>query len=253
LRVTFLGTGTSHGVPVIACDCAVCQSDDPRNKRTRTSVYLVEGETHLLVDASPEFRLQCLANGVERIDAVLLTHSHADHIFGLDDLRRFNHLQGGPVPIHGEAATLARVRETFSYAFNVGQVGGGIPKYDLHTIDGAFRVGEVDIMALRAWHGELPVTAFRIAAFAYVTDVSAIPPETMEQLAGLDTLVLDGLRYRPHATHLSIEQAVEVVQQLKPRRTYLTHMTHDVDYATLLEELPDGIEPAYDGLVIEVK
>ncbi len=252
MRVTFLGTGTSHGVPVIACDCAVCQSDDPRNKRTRTSAYLVEGETHLLVDASPEFRLQCLANHVERIDAVLLTHAHADHIFGLDDLRRFNHLQGGPVPIHGEAATLARVRETFSYAFSTGQVGGGLPKYDLHTIDGAFRVGEVDIMPLRVWHGEVPVTALRIAAFAYVTDVSAIPPETMEQLAGLDTLVLDGLRYRPHATHLNIEQAVEVVQQLRPRRTYLTHMTHDLDHETLLKELPGGIEPAHDGLVVEV-
>ena len=252
MRITFLGTGTSHGVPIIACDCSVCQSDDPRNKRTRTSVYIEDGDSRLLIDASPELRLQCLANGVDRIDAVLLTHSHADHIFGLDDLRRFNHIQKGPVSIYGEPETLDRIGVVFSYAFGGGPVGGGKPKFDLHQIDGPFQVGQTQILPLRVWHGEASVTAFRMGRFAYVTDTSRIPHESFEQLRGLHTLVLDGLRYRPHVTHLNVEQAVEVVQALAPERAYLTHMTHDLDYVTLSSELPDGIEPAYDGLAIEV-
>lgn len=252
LRITFLGTGTSHGVPVIACDCDVCRSDDPRNRRTRASVYVVCEDTHVLIDTSPELRLQCLACDVRRVDAVLLTHAHADHIFGLDDLRRFNHLQKAAVPIYAEPEVLARVRQVFSYAFEAVQVGGGLPQYDLRRIDGPFQMGALPVQPLRVWHGELAVTAFRMGAFAYVTDASRIPDGTLEQLRGLHTLILDGLRYKPHATHLSIEQAVEVVQRLNPQRTYLTHMTHDVDYQTLLGELPDGIEPAHDGLAIDV-
>ena len=151
-----------------------------------------------------------------------------------------------------EGPTLARVREVFSYAFEEGQVGGGKPQYDLHRIDGPFQVGALHVQPLRVWHGELAVTAFRMGSFAYVTDTSRIPDGTLEQLRGLHTLILDGLRYKPHATHLSIEQAVEVVQRLQPERAYLTHMTHDVDYQTLLGELPDGIEPAHDGLAIDV-
>ena len=252
LRITFLGTGTSHGVPIIACDCEVCRSDDPRNARTRTSIYVVHHDTHVLVDAAPELRLQCLANDVRRIDAVLLTHSHADHIFGLDDLRRFNHLQEGAMPIHGEEATLERVRQVYAYAFEEGQVGGGKPRYDLRRIDGPFAVGGLRVAPLRVWHGAVPVTAFRMGRFAYVTDASDIPAESLAQLRGLHTLVIDGLRYKRHATHLSITQAVEIVQQLMPQRAYFTHMTHDVDYSRLRDELPDGIEPAYDGLAIDV-
>ncbi len=253
MRITFLGTGTSHGVPVIACDCDVCRSSDPRNKRTRASIYLEQDGIRLLIDVSPEFRLQCLANDVRDIDAVLLTHSHADHIFGLDDLRRINHLRGGPAPIYAEAPTLKRVREVFSYAFHPGQIGGGVPQFDLRAIDGPFQIGPVSVEPLRVWHGRVPVTAFRFGSFAYVTDTNRIPPESLERLRGLHTLVLDGLRYRPHSTHFNIEQALEVVRELQPARTYLTHMTHDLDYARLLAELPDGVEPAYDSLVIEVE
>jgi len=252
LRITFLGTGTSHGVPIIACDCDVCRSDDPRNSRTRASIHIEDRGTYVQVDAGPEFRLQCIANGVEHIDAVLLTHSHADHVLGLDDLRRFNHIIRGAIPIYGEEDTLARVREVFAYAFQDGQVGGGKPKYDLRPINGPITIGALEVVPMRVWHGELPVTAFRAGAFAYVTDANRIPPETLDQLADLDTLVLDGLRYRPHATHLNIEQGIEVARSLKPKRTYLTHMTHDLDYQRLCDELPEGIEPAYDGLVIEV-
>lgn len=252
MQITFLGTGTSHGVPVIACDCEVCRSTDPRNSRTRTSVYVADGETRVLIDAGPEFRLQCLANNVQRVDAVLLTHSHADHILGLDDLRRFNHLQAGLVPVYGDDDTLDRVRQVFAYAFEDTQVGGGKPQLDLRPLDGQLTIGDLTVQPMRVLHGEVPVVAYRMGRFAYVTDTSEIPPETLEQLSGLHTLVIDALRYRPHVTHLSIAQAVEVVQQLEPHRAYLTHMTHDVEYSRLRAELPDGIEPAYDGLVIEV-
>ena len=252
LQITFLGTGTSHGVPVIACDCEVCRSKDPRNSRTRTSIYIAEKDTRVLVDVGPEFRLQCLANDVRRIDAVLLTHAHADHILGLDDLRRFNHLQDGLVPIYGDEDTLERVRQVFSYAFEESQVGGGKPHFDLRRIDRELTIGDLTVLPMRVWHGEVPVVAYRMGRFAYVTDTSEIPAETLGQLSGLHTLVIDALRYRPHATHFSIAQAVEVVQRLKPERAYLTHMTHDVEYAQLRDELPDGIEPAYDGLEIEV-
>ena len=253
MRVTFLGTGTSHGVPVIACACEVCQSGDPRNARTRASIYVTHDDAHVQIDVTPEFRLQCVANRVRRIDAVLLTHSHADHIFGLDDLRMFSRLQDGPVPIYGDAGTLARVRQAFSYAFEDGQVGGGKPELCLRELDGNVMVGNLEITPMPVRHGSLPVIAYRMGRFAYVTDTSEIPPETSQQLADLDTLVIDALRYKPHVTHLNIEQAVEIVQRLEPRRAFFTHMTHDVDYGRLKDELPKGIEPAYDGLVVDVE
>ena len=252
MRVTFLGTGTSHGVPVIACDCEVCTSKDPRNARTRASIYVAHRGAHVLVDVAPEFRLQCLANDVRRIDAVLLTHAHADHIFGIDDLRRFNHVQGAPVSIYGEPATLQRVRRAFSYAFEDGQVGGGKPQLELREIDGDLSVGDIPIRPLRVWHGEVPVTAYRFGRFGYVTDTSRIPAETLDALQGLHTLVIDALRYRRHSTHFNVEQALAALAVLRPERAYLTHMTHDLEYGRLCAELPDGIEPAYDGLVVEV-
>lgn len=252
MKVTFLGTGTSYGVPIIGCDCAVCTSPNPKNRRTRASALVSENGAELLIDASVEFRLQCLANNIRQIDAVLLTHEHADHIFGLDDLRRFTIGRDRAMPIHASARTLQSVRRSFWYVFEQTQRGGGKPNFSLHELDHSQTICGVPIEAIDVFHGGMPITAFRIGDFAYVTDVSRIPPASFERLRGLDTLVLDALRPKPHPTHFSLSQAVEVTRQLNPRRAFFTHVTHDVEHEATNASLPEGMELAYDGLVIEV-
>lgn len=259
LRVTLLGTGTSTGVPRIACDCPVCTSDDPRNRRLRAGVRIDvvgdgAGETPgtLLVDASPDLRAQALACDLRRVDGVLFTHAHADHVHGLDDLRVFNFLQGGAIPLYGSAATLAAVRRAFAYAWEEGQEGGGKPRFDLVPVDRPFRALGREVEPLPVRHGGLEVTAYRIGGFALVTDVSAIPEATMARLGELEVLVLGALRYRPHPTHFSVGEAVEVARRLGARRTLLTHLAHDVDAAAPAVELPVGVELGWDGMRFEV-
>ena len=252
MNVTLMGTGTSTGVPVIACDCAVCTSPDPRNARTRTSAWIRTDETSVLIDTPPEMRLQAVANGLRRLDAVLFTHSHADHIFGLDDVRRFNFMQGTAMPCYGQQETLDDLRRVYSYVFMETQAGGGKPSLDLRAVDGPFCVGDLEITPIPIFHGRLPVFGYRIGRFAYVTDVSEIPPASMERLRGLDVLVLGALRPNPHPTHFNIAQAIEAARELAPRQTYFTHMTHDLDHETANRELPPGIELGYDGLSFDV-
>ncbi|MCC6444806.1 MAG: MBL fold metallo-hydrolase [Armatimonadetes bacterium] len=253
MKVLLLGTGTSHGVPSIGCACEVCVSGDPRNWRTRCSAAVFIGESVALIDTAPELRLQAIHHRLHRVDAVLYTHSHADHIFGLDDVRRFNEMQGADIPVYAEPFTLEDIQRAFRYIFVPTQVGGGKPKLALNSLDSeAFDLFGEPVRPLRVWHGAVPVTAFRFSRFAYVTDCSAIPDETMEALAGLDVLVLDALRWRPHPTHLNIEQALEIIARLKPGKTYLTHTTHDLDYEKTNASLPKDVELAYDGLLIEV-
>lgn len=258
LSITLLGTGTSTGVPRIACDCAVCTSSDPRNLRLRAGVRIdVAGEDGapggtLLVDTSPDLRQQALAHDIRRVDAVLFTHAHADHVYGLDDLRVFNFLQRAAIPLHGSAATLAAIRRAFSYAWEEGQEGGGKPSFELVPVDGPFELLGRRVEPLPVWHGELEVTAYRIGGFALVTDVSAIPPASMERLGGLDLLVLGALRQRPHPTHFNIAEAVEVAGRLGAKRTVLTHVAHEVDAAAPGVELPPGVELAWDGMRFEV-
>ncbi len=253
MRVTFLGTGTSTGVPVPACSCAVCRSDDPRDKRLRPSVLLQWDGASVLVDTSADLREQALRQGLRRVDAVLYTHAHADHILGLDELRLYGWRQGGPVPAYGSPRTLAALRRTFWYAFEDGEPReSSRPAIDLHEIEGPFDLLGRRVVPVPLRHGSLPIFGYRVGRFAYLTDVSDIPPSSHELLSGLDDLVLDGLRPRPHPTHFHIARAVEEAARIGARRTWLTHMSHDAPARDLAAMLPPGVRLAHDGLVLEV-
>lgn len=250
--VTFLGTGTSTGVPVPTCACAVCRSEDPRDKRLRPSVLLAWDGATVLIDTATDLRRQALDHGLTRIDAVLYTHAHADHVFGLDELRLFNWRQGQAMPVYGSAVTLAAIRRTFWYVFEDVEAGGGKPILDLHEIDGPFELLGREIVPVPLEHGRLRITGWRVGGFAYLTDVSAIPKSSYPLLAGLDLLVLSALRIRPHPTHMHLARALEEVAKIGARRTLLTHIAHEIAHAEVEATLPDGVHIAYDGLVAEV-
>lgn len=247
-----LGSGTSAGVPVIGCRCAVCTSSDPRNRRMRPGVLLELAAGNLLIDTSPDFREQALRFAIPRVDAVLYTHSHADHVFGLDDLRIFNFLQRAPIPCFGSPETMARMRQIFTYVFEDGQEGGGKPKLELHPVTAPFELLGETVVPVPVEHGEMPVYGYRIGPFACVTDVSAIPESSYELLGGLDLLVLSALRYRPHPTHFSFAEAIAAARRIGARRTLFTHIAHDVDHARPELALPSGMEIGHDGLVVEL-
>jgi phosphoribosyl 1,2-cyclic phosphate phosphodiesterase len=253
--VTFLGTGTSAGVPMIGCGCDVCRSSDRRDHRLRPSIFVeVPGRAALLVDTTPDLRQQALTHGITRLDAVLFTHSHADHILGLDDIRRFNWMQGGAIPCYAAAAAWADIRRTFHYAFDgVPRLGGGIPKIAAHEIAGPWSIGGVRIVPVPLWHGDAPILGFRFGGFAYLTDCNRLDDEAWPLVAGVDTLVIDALRDRPHSTHFSVGEALEAIARIAPRRAYLTHMSHDLGHAATNARLPRGVELAYDGLVLDVE
>jgi phosphoribosyl 1,2-cyclic phosphate phosphodiesterase len=255
LKVTLLGTGTSHGVPMIGCDCPVCRSTDPRDRRSRPSILLepgveVAGVRSILVDTATDLREQALAHRMTRGDAILFTHSHADHIMGLDEVRRFNVIQKAAIPCYGDARTLDDVRRTFSYVFNPPPSGGGVPQLSLFRIGGPFSLGSVEIVPVPILHGRRPILGFRIGSFAYLTDCSAIPDHSWPLLEGVRTIVLDALRDRPHPTHFTVGEALDVVARLGCERAYFTHICHDLPHAATCARLPDGVELAYDGLVL---
>lgn len=254
MKVTVLGSGTSHGVPAIGCDCAVCTSTDPKDHRTRPSIYIETDTTKVLVDTSTDLRMQALTYGVRRVDAIVFTHSHADHVMGLDDVRRYNQMQGGAIPCYASADTIGSLRQMFSYVFDPPrQVGGGLPQLVLHEIAGPWSIGDLELTPVPLWHGTLPVLGFRIGAFAYLTDCNRIPDESWALLTrdgGVTTLILDALRRRPHSTHFSVDEAVAVAERLGVERTYFTHISHDLGHATTNAQLPRGVELAYDGLVL---
>ena len=276
LRVTVLGSGTSHGVPAIGCDCAVCHSSDPRDRRTRPSI-LIEiqeppadrsggaDETHavpeafaaavrsILVDTSTDLRMQALRHDVRRVDAILFTHSHADHVFGLDDVRRYNQIQKTAIPCYADAETVANLRQMFAYVFEPPrQQGGGIPQLSLFRIAGPWILGGVEIVPVPLFHGRLPVLGFRIGSFAYLTDCNRIPEESWPLLHNVRTVIIDALRHRPHSTHFSVGEAIDVVARLGAERAYFTHICHDLPHAETCAQLPAGVELAYDGLVLEI-
>ncbi len=252
MRLTILGCGTSTGVPVIGCHCSVCTSTNPRNRRTRASVLVTVRHRNILIDTSTDLREQSLANNIERIDAVLFTHPHADHIHGIDDLRAFNLLQKGAIPCYGSEQTLRRIRNIFEYIFVDDENDGWKPSLITHTINSPFNLYDIEIIPLDVYHGRNIITGFRIDSIAYITDCSGIPEDSLNELMGLDVLVISALRHKPHPSHFSIKEAIEVSEHLKPRRTILTHLSHSVDYERDSKALPPSVELAYDGMEISV-
>lgn len=256
IELIFLGTGTSAGVPMIGCHCDVCSSSDPRDNRTRCSVVINYDGHSILVDTSPELRLQCVAQKIDRIDAVVFTHAHADHIMGLDDIRRFNTIKAGPLDVYADERTHEVLQSCFAYAFKEPKPEWKLFRPHLHprTIHGPFDLLGKTWQPIRMTHGEGSVLGFRIDNLAYCTDTSHISPTAMEHLCDLDVLVLDALQVKKHPTHLTIEEALSVVAELKPKRTWFTHMSHQVMHAIVDATLPAGVRLAYDGLrVVSLK
>lgn len=255
-QMVLLGTGTSVGVPMIGCGCEVCQSSDPRDQRTRTSAILGLPEGNLLIDTSPDLRQQLLRERIGVVHAVAYTHEHADHVMGLDDLRLFPFYIGGPVPLYCEESVEARIRLAFDYAFReeAPTHDGAVPRLLFHRIgEEPFDVLGARITPLRLLHGpRFTVLGFRVGNVAYCTDASEIPEPSLAKLQRLDVLVLDALRHKPHITHLSLEQAIQIAQRLQPKRTIFIHMSHDLGYATTNASLPAGMELGWDGMRIEL-
>ncbi len=252
MKLTFLGTGTSTGVPSIGCECETCVSDDPRDKRLRVSVLIEHAGQSVLVDTSSDFRQQALRFGLKHLDAALITHCHADHIFGLDDIRPLN-FRYGPLGLYANDRAWVDIKRIFKYIFEPSHFGGGLPQVIPHTVSSgaSFCLGsDLLITPLEVIHGRLPVMAYRFNDFAYLTDLSEIPAASAEALSNLDVLVLDCLRFMPHPTHLWLDKAIEFIERLRPRRTFLTHIAHDVMHERDSAKLPARVEWAYDGLQV---
>ena len=258
MKLTFLGTGTSFGVPQIGCSCRVCRSTDPRDKRTRVGALVeTDGGTRLLIDTPPELRVQLIAANVDRVDAVLFTHDHADHVHGIDDLRAITVRRDGPLPLYGPAESLERMARRFPYIFDDAMrplpgtskpEGNARPLREGETVT----IGDAEVTPVAVPHGYATVFAYRIGPLAYVTDAKRIPPGALELLRGASVLVLNALFRTEHPTHLSVPEAIRAAQEIGAERTYLTHLTHDNAHAELAARLPSGVEPAYDGLVVTV-
>lgn len=254
MKITVLGSGTSQGIPIVGCECKTCTSDNPKDKRLRVSVYIETERQKILIDTSSDFRQQMLLNNVTDIDTVLYTHAHIDHISGLDDIRQINQLHRKYVDVYGNEETIQNIKQTFRYIFNNDTYkGGGIPRIKTHVIaNDKFLVKGVEIIPIEYFHGPAIVFGYRIENFAYLTDCSKIPPKEFPKLENLEVLIIDALRYKPHPTHLSINEAIEISQKLNPQMTYFTHITHDVLHDEANSMLPESIQLSYDGLVIEI-
>ena len=257
-KVIVLGSGTSQGIPIIGCTCRTCLSNDPNDKRLRVSIYLEVscGESHqkILIDTSPDFRQQMLTNKLNDIDSILYTHHHIDHIMGLDDIRQINQLHHKEVDVYGNSETIKYLKQAFSYIFDENTYkGGGIPRINVNIIPyKEFYIQDIEIIPIEYFHGPTIVWGYRIGGFAYLTDCSKIPEKEYSKLEGLKYLIIDALRYRPHPTHYSIDEAVEVSKLIAAELTYFTHITHDVLHADANSKLPSNIQLAYDGLTIEL-
>lgn len=255
MRITILGCGASGGVPLVGCVCSVCTGNNPKNVRTRSSVLVEHEGSTLLVDASPDLRQQALRHGFSTLDGVLFTHAHADHMHGIDDLKAFNFHKGGPIDCYGDAATLHDVRERFSYALANPQAThyGYRPSLNLHEIDyyQSLKVGKIEAQTFLQLHGKMPTMGLRFGNIAYSTDVNNLPEQSLQVLESLDVWIVDCLQIAPAPTHAHLAMTLEWIAQLKPKKAILTHMSHALDYETLIADLPSNVEPAFDGLVIE--
>ena len=253
MKITILGSGTSCGIPMIGCECEVCRSNNPKNKRLRSAAYVQTAEGAFLIDVGPDFRQQALKHDIKRVDALFITHAHADHIAGLDDLRIFNFIQGGSIKIFGLPHILKEIRERFDYCFNPPQIGGGVPQLELIPVEESFTLNGTNITPIPVMHGRLPITGWRFDDFSYVTDASVIPKESMKKLEGTQVLVLNALRHNPHSTHISLSEAVEYARKIKPEMTYFTHISHQLEHWSTNRALPPNARLAYDGMVIDIK
>lgn len=251
--ITFLGTGTSQGVPVIGCSCDICTSSNPKNHRLRASVILSYKDKNIVIDAGPDFRQQMLTHNITQVDAILLTHEHKDHIAGLDDIRPYNFARQKAMDIFAEQRVIDSVHQEFSYVFKDDPYPG-VPLMNLHTItEHAFNFETIQIDPIRVYHWNLPIVGFRIDSCAYITDASEIPEHSIAQLTGLEVLIINALRIEPHYSHFNLEQALQVISKIKPKRAYLTHISHLLgDYDYIQNLLPKNVFLAYDGLTIEI-
>ncbi len=279
MKVTILGSGTSHGIPVIGCRCPVCTSADPKNNRTRSSIWIETDDRSIVVDTATDFRMQALRCGIDRLDAVIYTHAHADHLHGLDDTRSLTH--DNPVPLYASLTTASEIQKRFDYIFRSTQKGGGKPQVFINEIDDdPFEIGTLLVTPVPITHGDLDIYGYRFdelmkgngkrsgrtrpaapvqsrrlpsaGGFAYLTDCSGIPEESYDLLEGVETLVLGALRFRPHATHFTVEEAIHAARRIDAAGTWFTHMCHDIEHSSLESSLPDSIRPAYDGLCLEL-
>ena len=254
MRLTFLGTGTSQGVPVIACSCPVCRSTDPHDKRLRTSALVeTNGGEVILIDIGPDFREQMLREQVTHLDGILVTHAHRDHVGGIDDIRSFNHVQHQKMDIYANAEAAAAIRRDYHYIFTHHEFPG-LPEANLHEVgEVPFMIGTTEVVPVRAMHKDLPVLGYRIGPLGYLTDTNHIAPQELDKFAGVEVLVIDALRKQKHFSHYCLEEALEVIRYLHPRAAYLTHMSHEMGlHAEVAAELPEGVSPAWDGLRVEV-
>jgi phosphoribosyl 1,2-cyclic phosphate phosphodiesterase len=253
VTITFLGTGTSQGVPVIGCECEVCRSIDFRDKRLRVSIHVQAGPTSLIIDSGPDFRQQVLRERIRKLDALLFTHEHKDHTSGLDDIRAYNFMQHADMPLYGEERVLKQIQQEFAYIFS-GHNYPGIPRVTLYPItEEAFSIDGIPITPIRVMHYKLPVMGFRIKDFTYITDANFIAPEEKEKMVGSEVIVLNALRKEPHISHFSLAEAVALIEELKPQRAYITHISHLMGlHREVEDELPDYVHLAYDGLRLEI-
>lgn len=253
MRIVFIGTGTSTGVPMVGCRCEVCRSSDRRDRRLRTSLWMELDGYHLIIDSGIDLRQQMIKYQIPTVDAILFTHHHVDHIFGLDEIRPVNFLQRKTVDIHASAHTIEHLKRIYPYIFNGEPCLSDIPKIRHHLFENSeFLVHNQLVVPIPLLHGDLPIAGFRIHNFAYCTDVSQIPETSYDLLTGLDVLVLGALRERPHPHHFTLQQAVKEAEKIKAERTYLIHISHELGHQYLLQKLPAGIEPSYDGMVLDL-
>ncbi len=249
MEIEILGSGTSMGVPMVGCDCKTCTSTNPKDKRLRTSCYFKIGDTQLLIDTSVDYRQQMLRSGIKKLDAIIYTHHHVDHVLGLDDLRSFNLLHKMHLPLYAMPETIRNIKRVFAYAFSEQAYVSGVPRLAIHEIsDQPFKINGIEIIPIPLFHGKLPVMGFRIGDFAYCTDVSKIPDASYNRLKELKILILDALREKPHPTHFSIDEAVREAQKIGAEETYFTHISHQVFHEEVEAKLPEGIHLGYDGL-----
>lgn len=255
MRLRFLGTGTSVGIPMIGCDCTTCTSPDPKDHRLRTGLLIENEGQNLVVDLSADFRQQALTAGMRRLDAILITHCHADHVFGLDDIRPFN-FKNGPIPVYASNDTWHRLRKVFYYIFEAKHIGGGLPQIVPKEIKDVQEICGLNVRSLDVVHGPTTVTGFRFEnsqhSFAFITDCNEIPRESLDKLTDLDLLIIDALRLRPHSTHLHLEKTLSYIAEVRPKRALLIHMSHDIKHSEIAPLLPDNVELAFDNLEVEL-